>query len=517
MSFARFIERWASLRPEHPALRFQGRSLSYAALWQRIDAATPALARELGVRRGDRVAYLGYNDPELVVLLFALARLGAMLVPLNFRLAGPELAGIVDHADADVLIADPDFAASVAAIRAARPAVRLVSTHAARDGTAWPERLDTPLGPPLSPPLWSAITRSGAPAVDEGGNDALPMMIVYTSGTTGKAKGAVHTQEGMLWNIVCATHAQDLNVHDRVLMGLPMFHVGGLCIQTLPALHAGATVSIEARFDPGAWLRDVAAEQATVSLLVPATVRAILEHPQWPAADLSSLRLLNMGSSVVPSQYIEAFIARGVTVVQVYGATETGPVSIALRPEDASRKIGSAGKPALHCDVRLVDNQGRDVPRGEVGELWLRAKNMMQGYWKDPHNPAFQDHWFHSGDLARIDEDGFYWVVGRSKDMIISGGENIYPAEIENVLAACPDVLECAVLGQPDPKWGEVAVAVIVRVPNSTLTREQVLTLFEGRIARFKHPRHIHFVEALPKTALGKIQKSGLLQALGLH
>lgn len=504
MSFARFIERWASLRPEHPALRFHGQTLTYAAFWQRIDAATPALARALGVRRGDRVAYLGYNDPELLVLLFALARLGAMLVPLNFRLAGPELAGIVDHADADVLIADPDFAPSVATIRAARPGVRVVASRKVTNPTA-----DYGAN-------WLTLTQPGAKPVEEHGNDALPLLIVYTSGTTGKAKGAVHTQEAMLWNIVCATHAQDIGVHDRILMGLPMFHVGGLCIQTLPALHAGATVTIQARFDPGAWLHDVAAERTTVSLLVPATVRAMLEHPDWPGADLRTLRLLNMGSSVVPSQYINAFLDRGVTVVQVYGATETGPVSIALRPEDSRRKVGSAGKAALHCDVRLLDSEGQDVRRGEVGEICLRAKNMMQGYWKDPDNPAFRDNWFHSGDLARVDDDGFYWVVGRSKDMIISGGENIYPAEIENVLAECAEIAECAVLGRPDPKWGEVAVAVIVRTPGSTLTREQVLTLFEGRIARFKHPRDIHFVAALPKTALGKIQKSGLLHALGL-
>jgi fatty-acyl-CoA synthase len=246
---------------------------------------------------------------------------------------------------------------------------------------------------------------------------------------------------------------------------------------------------------------------------VPATVRAVIEHPDWPTAQLGSLRLLNMGSSVVPQHFIRAFLERGVPVVQVYGATETGPVSIVLRTEDATRAIGSTGKAALHCDVRLVDQAGADVAAGSVGEIWLRAKNMMIGYWKDPHNPAFQDGWFHTGDLARMDEQGFYWVVGRSKEMIISGGENIYPAEIENILAASPAILECAVVGRPDAKWGEVAVAVVVRASSgAALEVGDVLALLEGKIARYKHPREIRFVESLPKTALGKVQKSDLIK-----
>ena len=507
MSFARFLERWADQRPDAIALHCRGVDVSYSTLWARIDAVTPALAREFGVRPGDRVAYLGYNDPELIVLLFALARLGAMLVPLNFRLAGPELAEIAAHAEVSVLLADRDFAAPVAAIRTGLPSLRVAgfangpsNRPLDRDETGWAD--------------WAALTPRGASPVAEMGTDACPMMIVYTSGTTGKPKGAVHTQEGMLWNIVCATHGQDFTADDHVLMSLPMFHVGGLCIQTLPALHAGARVTMHPRFDPGAWLRDVAALRPNVSLLVPATVRAVIEHPDWPAARLGSLRLLNMGSSVVPQHFIQAFLDRQVPVGQVYGATETGPVSIVLRTEDSTRSVGSTGKPALHCDVRLVDQAGEDVPRGSVGEIWLRGKNMMAGYWKDAENPAFREGWFHSGDLARVDERGFYWVVGRSKEMIISGGENIYPAEIENILAASPAILDCAVVGRADAKWGEVAVAIVVRAPSSLLEAGDVLALLEGRIARYKHPREIRFVASLPKTALGKVQKADLMKLI---
>ena len=493
MNFSRFIERWADFGADRIALHCAGEDLSYGQLWQRIEAATPGLARELGVRRGHRIAFLGYNDPELLVLLFALARLGAVLVPMNFRLAVPELAQVLRHAEVTTLLVNPDFAEQAEALRAEIAGLRLVwLSEPPAGGLSWPE-----------------ITQGGAPVACEG-DDRDDLMIVYTSGTTGRPKGAVHTQEGMLWNIICSLQAHDLTSSDHVLMSLPMFHVGGLCIQTLPALYAGGRVTIHPRFDPGAWLRDVAERRPEISLLVPATVRAVLEHPDWLRTDLSSLRLINMGSSVPPTSYLNAFLERGIPAIQVYGATETGPVSILLRPEDAYRKVGSTGKPSLHCEVRLVAPDGTDVARGEVGEIWLRAKNMMRGYWKDPENPAYRDGWFHTGDLARQDEEGFYWIAGRSKDMIISGGENIYPAEIENIIAESPDVIELAVVGRPDARWGEVAVAMIVKKPGSTLESAAVLAMLEGRLARYKHPREVIFVDGLPKTALGKVQKSDL-------
>ena len=243
---------------------------------------------------------------------------------------------------------------------------------------------------------------------------------------------------------------------------------------------------------------------------MPATLKAILDHPAWAETDLSSLRMINTGSSTIPLSMIEAVQARGVPVSQVYGATETGPVSIVLRVEDAFTRAGSTGKPALHVEVRLTRSDGTPVAPGETGEIRVRGKNVVAGYWNDPGNPSFEDGWFRSGDLAYVDPDGYYHVVGRSKDMIISGGENIYPAELENVLADCPLVLEAAVFGRADAKWGEVAVAVVVVKPGCVLDEAAVLGLFEGRLARFKHPRHVLFAEALPKTALGKVRKDVL-------
>jgi fatty-acyl-CoA synthase len=501
VNLSRIIEHWVAVQPDKTAIHFRGRDISYAELLRRIDDASDALAARLNVGPGDRVAYLGYNHPEILVLLFALARIGAMLVPLNFRLAPPEHQAILDHSGAMRLLAEPDFFAHGETLRAVLPGLTLISLEGAREGwLAWSEIC--------------AQASSVRASVRTTGSDSDPALLVYTSGTTGRPKGALHTQSGLIWNAINSTHYHDLTGGDHVLTVLPMFHVGGLCIQTLPALHAGATLTLHPRFDPGAWLADVVARRPTLTLLVPAVMRALIDHPAWRDTDLSSLRMAAAGSSTIPDSLIAAFHERGLTVTQIYGATGTGPVSIYLRREDARRKVGSAGKAALHAEVRLADENDRDVPQGKVGEILVRAPNVMQGYWKDPHNPSFRDGWFRSGDLAFQDEEGFYYVVGRSKDMIISGGENIYPAELENVLGDCPEIAEAAMIGLEDAKWGEVAVAAVVRRPGSALDEAGVMKLFEGRLARYKHPRRVVFMDALPRNAMGKVQKFELRRAV---
>jgi fatty-acyl-CoA synthase len=292
-----------------------------------------------------------------------------------------------------------------------------------------------------------------------------------------------------------------------VLTSLPLFHVGGLNNQTLPALLAGATVTLHRRFDPALWLADVAARKPTISLLVPATIQAVISHPDWAATDLSSLKMLNSGSMVVPDSLIRAFHARRIPVGQIYGCTETAPIAVVLLKEDAMRMLGSAGKPAPHCEVKLVDS-----------EIWVRGPNVMRGYWNDPAGTAAAltpDGWFKTGDLARIDEEGYYWIMGRSKDVIISGGENIYPAELENVLADCDAIVECAVVGMEDPKWGESVCAFIVKKEKSHLDETTVLALFKDRLAKFKHPRRVVFLDSLPKNAMGKVQKFELKRLVG--
>ncbi|MDW5441704.1 class I adenylate-forming enzyme family protein [Polaromonas sp. SM01] len=486
MGLANIIERHAQLSPAQVALHFSGEDITYAELWRRIQRATEVLLAA-GIQPGDRVAWLGLNDPALLVLLFALARIGAILLPLNYRLATPEQTAILQHAGAAWLVADAVHAD-------AAPTLGTCRLLQAADLSSAPD---------------------GSDARVLSGGETSPVLLVYTSGTTGQPKGVLHTQAGLVWNCVISTHAHELTQNDHVLSVLPMFHVGGLCIQTLPALHAGATVTLHARFDPAAWLGDVEKRRPTLSLMVPATLRAVLEHADFAKTDVSSLKLLAAGSSTIPAAMIAAIHARGVPVCQVYGATETGPVSIYLRREDAMAHVGSAGQAGLHVAVRLVNDTGEPVAVGEVGELWVRGPNLLCGYWKDADNPALAQGWFHTGDLARCDDAGFYEVVGRSKDMIISGGENVYPAEIENLLADCPQIAEVAVVGQPDSHWGEVVVAVVVKTPGADLDVAAVMRLFEGRLARFKHPKRILFCDALPKTALGKVQKAGLLERLG--
>jgi len=486
MNLSRIVERWAAHRPAKVAIHFQGADLTYAMLWERIEEATCALGA-LGVARGDRVGFLGYNHPDMLVLLLALSRLGALLVPLNWRLTAAEHKGIVADCEPALLACEPEFEAHARGL--------CTRVFVLRD--RWP-------------------AGDGRPSID--GRDDDEALIVYTSGTTGRPRGAVLTQSALLWNGFNSIHAHDLAQEDHVLSPLPMFHVGGLNNQTLPALLAGARVTLHRRFEPGAWLADVGARRPTLSILVPATLQAVISHPDWARTDLSSLRMLNTGSMVVPESLIRAFHARGVPVGQIYGSTETAPIATVLLKEDAAAHLGSAGKPALHCEVKVAaDDAGTEAPPGTVGEIWVRGPNVMRRYWNDPEatRAVFHDGWFRTGDLARRDAGGFFWIAGRSKDVIISGGENIYPAELENVLADCDGIAEHAVIGIDDAKWGEAACACVVRRPGAALDEASVLALFRDRLARFKHPRRVVFLESLPKTALGKVQKSELKKLVG--
>ena len=311
------------------------------------------------------------------------------------------------------------------------------------------------------------------------------------------------------FNAINSAATFDLTSQDRILTTLPMFHVGAMNIVTSPAVHVGASIMIHRRFDPAAALASIDAWKPTVFLSVPATALAIVSHPDWAKTDVSSLKCFCTGSSTVPEAVIRPWHERGIPVNQVYGATETGPCAITLRIEDGPRKMGSCGKPTIHTEARLVDDKGRDVARGAKGEIWLRGPGLLKEYWNDAKATAdsFSDGWFHTGDIGHQDEEGFYYVDDRKKDMVISGGENIYPAELENVLADCAAIAESAVVGRPDAKWGEIPVACIVRKRDAALSAVDVLALFAGRLARYKHPRDVIFMDSLPRNAMGKVMK----------
>lgn len=473
----------ARLQPEAVALVFESQAWTYAALYRRVAMMAAHLHGVYGVAPGDRVVWLGLNHPDTLVLLFALARLSAVLVPLNYRLAPAEWVAVCGDCGPCLVVHDPAWAQAAQALARGQH----IAAWAPHD--LLEEPADVSKGFSLSP-----------------STDA-PALLVYTSGTTGKPKGAVHTQGTLLANMRMAQHGQGMAPDDCVLTVLPLFHVGGLCLQTLPALYAGARVILHARFDAAATLATIATDGPSLTLQVPATLKALLDHPDWPGTCLASLRAVWAGSSTLPQNLVDAFHARSVPVCNVYGATETGPFSVALDERHAMTHPGSCGWPAQGVSLKLANAQAG------VGELCLRAPNIVQHYWPDV--PAVDaEGWFHSGDLACQAPDGSWCIVGRAKDMIISGGENIYPAEIENLLTAHPHILECAVVGMPDMRWGETVVAVVVLQPGCGLVPTLLADYLANELARYKLPRHYVALDTLPKTALGKVQKAVLRDSL---
>ncbi|MEY3061387.1 MAG: hypothetical protein RI994_639 [Pseudomonadota bacterium] len=492
----------AQIQPKKLAIRFgmpgQTEDFDFAKFWRRVERVTGHLQVTHGLKSGQRVAWLGLNHELQLVTLVACARLGLIFMPLNFRLAVAELKMVLQDAKPSILIHDELHANAVVSLA-----------------------IDVPQSCHLESLIATASAKNLAlPAVD----DCADVLLVYTSGTTGLPKGAVHTQAGLLANAKASDEAHAFKPIDIVLSTLPMFHVGGLCIQTLPALLAGVSVHLQPRFDASAWLKSVSqgelVQRPTLSLLVPATMRAVLDHAEWPSVDLQSLRGIMAGSSTLPEVYLEKFHQRGVPVGQIYGTTETGPVSVILKFQDAVQRIGFAGWPHANLELQIRDSEERAVKPGVTGEVCVRGSNVMRGYWLAASQAAgegLKDGWFHTGDMGYLDANGCLQIVGRNKDMIISGGENIYPAEIENALATFPGLLECAVVGLPDERWGEVPVLALVRALTAEgrqLSETAVKAHLEAKIARFKLPRRVVFREELPKSALGKVQKPILQQQL---
>jgi fatty-acyl-CoA synthase len=482
-TLAQLLDRQAQVHPARIALRTDTQAITYDALARQAQRAAHRLRHAWGVRAGDCVAWLGFNDPAQLVLLFALARLGAALLPLNVRLAPAEW---------DALLAE------------VRPSCLLHDEALTKDAAGLAARCG------IAPHAAASLAGEGDAALDtDAAQPDAPALLVQTSGTTGRPRAAVHTQAQLLANLRIAAQAQALTADDVVLAVLPLFHVGGLCIQTLPALSVGAAVLLHPRFAPDAAFDALAAARPSLTLQVPATLKALVEHPRWAAADLSCLRAVWAGSSLLPEPLLAAFHARGVPVCNVYGATESGPFSIALPAARAMDHVGSCGWPAPGVEVRL------EAPAADgTGEVWLRGPNVVHHYW--PDLPAVDaDGWFHTGDLATCAGDGSYTIVGRAKDLVISGGENIHPAEIEAALALHPDVLDCAAFGIPDAQWGEaVAVAVVLR-DGAQASDEVLRAHLAARLARYKLPRRWVRLQALPRTALGKVQRAALATLAG--
>ncbi|SHV23021.1 acyl-CoA synthetase (AMP-forming)/AMP-acid ligase II [Mycobacteroides abscessus subsp. abscessus] len=496
-----WVTRRSFLNAGRTALISNGEHITYADLDRRTNQLAAALIA-LGVRKGDRVAVLLVNSAEFIEVLLGCAKIGAITVPLNVRLAAPEIGYILADSGADVLIFhEPLAAQATTAVTESRARVR----HIVRAGGV-PATGELSYDDLISGGTLDAING------DVEGRD--PAFIMYTSGTTGRPKGAILTHDNLLWNAINVL-GTDIGVRgdDVTAAVAPMFHIGGLGVHTLPLLYVGGTSVIIPAFDPRATLQAMADHQVTIQFMVPAMWAALMKVPDFDSFDLSALRFAMGGGSPVPLTVIDFMRERGVPFTEGFGMTETAPLVTVLDAENTSTRAGSIGRVAMHVDARIVDDHDLDVAIDTVGELIVRGPNVFTGYWMKPEASAeaFRGGWFHTGDLGRMDAEGYITLVDRKKDMIISGGENVYPIEVEQVLFRHPAVLDAAVIGGADAKWGERVVAVVVTQPAvEAPSAQEIVAWCRERLAHFKCPRDVHFVDELPRNATGKLLKTEL-------
>lgn len=505
-----FIGDWLGKRelltPDRLALVDDGSGArySYRQLNERANRLAAALRYRLGVAQGDRVAILAKNRVEYLDALFATGKLGAILVPLNWRLTVAELRYMLDDSGARLLIIGPEFGATAEQLRAETDCRTLIGLGEA-DGVTGMLRYDELLAAAAAEPITAEV------ALDD------PHLILYTSGTTGRPKGAVLPHRVLVWNSLNTNIGWELRADDIGIIHTPLFHTGGINVLTLPILHAGGTMVLMREWEPQRCWELIEQERVTVFFAVPTMFQMLLDAPTFAQTDCRSVRFFISGGAPCPVPLIEAYQARGIPFRQGYGLTEVSVNCFTLNPEDAIRKVGSVGRPIFHLDARLVDEQGQDVPPGAIGELWLRGPTVCAGYWNQPAATAaaISNGWFHTGDMARVDADGYYYIVERKKDMYISGGENVYPSEVEAAIYDHPDVIECAVIAVADARWGEVGRALVVLRPASTLDEAGLLEHCRARLARYKVPRRVLFVPPLPRNSSGKVLKPLLREQYG--
>jgi len=495
------LKKRAEISPQREAfVEFErGRRFTFHSLNARANRVANALLG-MGVAPGDRVAVLLKNSIEFVETYFAVAKIGAVLVPVNWRLVAAEIGYILDDSGSGTLVFDSDFDATVADIQNTGAAVEnwLRRDNAATSTTPAAHDYDTVV----------AAADDAEPPIGAWEEDNL--FIMYTSGTTGHPKGAVHSHDGMLWSQLTSMSTSDMRGDDRFLLPLPMFHVGCLNPASL-LVHRGATGVIMRELDIGALLRCIEQEKITIFMAVPALLQFMLSAPERQQHNLSSVRWIATGAAPVPVSLLHALEALGIRVFQAYGLTEScGPGTLLLH-EDAAEKAGSCGRPQMHTEAKIVDDEGNTIPPGsaQAGELLLAGRHMMKGYWNRPEATAetLVDGWLHTGDICTWDDAGFITICDRKKDMIISGGENIYPAELENVLAACPEVQEAAVIGVPSRKWGETPLAIVVPAPGASPTADSLRRFCREHLAGYKVPQLYELVDSLPRNPSGKLLK----------
>ncbi len=498
MTIASWIDKWAEKCPDKTAIQFEGEKISYAEFNQKITDTAAMLYHALGIRRGERVAFLGQNHPRTLYLLFACARIGAIFVPLNWRLTPAEHIHMLVSCSASALFVEEDYQDHCEILKEKLPECRLI-TWGGRDKPGW-------LG--LRKLMAEAQGHDPRPSVVASD----PILLIFTSGTTGFPKGAILTHGALAANAVNSIHMHDM-VHDDVILTiLPMFHVGGVNVQTLPAFSIGATILLHKAFDVEQVIEAFREDRPNLVILLPPHMAPLRANAKWADTDFSCLRCVTTGSCVVPEEMIAYWHGLKVPLIQVYGSSETGPIAIHQRAGNAFKTQGSMGYAAKNCQIRIVDEQDNDCQTDQSGEILIKGQNVLAFYWNDTQatETALKDGWYYTGDIGYVDDKGRYFFVDRKKDMIISGGENIYPAELEEVLSGHSDILEVAVVGRPDERWGEIVVAFIVQNGDVSLCKEDILDWLGDRLGRYKHPRIFHFVSEMPRNSMGKIMKESL-------
>lgn len=492
------------LTPEKEAVVDGERRLNYRELNRRVNRLAGAL-QGLGLKSGDRISILAYNCLEFLETIMAAAKLGLILVPLNWRLTAAELSFILNDSGAETLLFDSELQELVRGVMGNTALTQYVvfGEQKILEAKVYESLL---AGQAQSEPPLEVM-----PTLDT------PHIIMYTAGTTGKPKGAILSQGASFWNVLNLNLAMDFTSNDRNLVVLPMFHIGGIGLFTLPMLYNGGTAILQRTFDPVKTLALLREEKISLFFGVPAIFLALIQHPDFDADVFKNVRVVMSGGAPLPVNLVKQYHEAGIILQQGFGMSEAAPSIATLGKDLALKKAGSIGRAVFHLDARVVDDDMNDVPTGDVGELIIRGPNLLQSYWNRPEatQEAFSGVWFHTGDLARMDENGDLYIVERKKDMFISGGENVYPAEVENAIYELPQIAEAAVIGVDDEKWGEVGRAVVVLKKGQRLTAEAIIDHLKGRLAKYKLPKSVVFSDQLPRNAAGKVLKTVLRQEYG--
>jgi fatty-acyl-CoA synthase len=498
MNVGDWIRKWSILQPNKKALYFEDQPFTYQELNHRTNQLCHLLL-QIGIKKGDRIAGLLHNCHQYIEIFFGLSRIGAILVPLNWRLAGPELEFILQDSGSRMLIFEPEFEDVVSSIR---PRLNFSNGNYLALGDPCPD--------------WAieyekAIKKrpTHEPPGDGSFGDEDPHVIMYTSGTTGIPKGAVLSQRKTFFNALNADIVYNLTSKDIMMVSRPMFHSGGLLVDAIPILYKGGTLILKKRFLTHEILETIEKYRVTVVETAGTLLQFLLQECDFKNYDLSSVRCYFTGGERIAPAMLQEYYKKGIVISQVFGLTETSTITW-LPYEDSIRKMGSVGLPIFHGEVKIVNKNGTEVQPGEVGEIIVRGPVLMSGYWNRPDLTAetIREGWLHTGDLAKRDNEGYFYIVDREKDMYISGGENVYPAEVEKIFFTHPKIFDVAIVGVPDEKWGEVGKAFIVPKPREKLDPAEVFQFVKGKLAKYKIPRYLEFVAELPKTPSGKIQKN---------